>query len=92
MSPLSSGARVCIGLSVPGIIFLIVIGILFDKQGFYTSVDVDDPSAAASDCYFAGEDRIHPTTVPVAGYLISHVEASYHDATGPKELKKAGKK
>ncbi|CAM9665459.1 unnamed protein product [Pylaiella littoralis] len=46
-------ARVCIGLSVPGIIFLIVIGILFDKQGFYTSVDVDDPSAAASDCYFA---------------------------------------
>ncbi|CAN0270888.1 unnamed protein product [Ectocarpus sp. 12 AP-2014] len=46
-------ARVCIGLSVPGIIFLIIIGIMFDKQGFYTSVDVDDPTAAASECYFA---------------------------------------
>ncbi|CAM9140422.1 unnamed protein product, partial [Hapterophycus canaliculatus] len=46
-------ARVCIGLSVPGIIFLIIIGIMFDKQGFYTSVDIEDPSAAASECYFA---------------------------------------
>ncbi|CAM9117732.1 unnamed protein product [Ectocarpus sp. 6 AP-2014] len=46
-------ARVCIGLSIPGIIFLIIIGIMFDKQGFYTSVEVDDPTAAASECYFA---------------------------------------
>ncbi|CAM9339332.1 unnamed protein product [Ectocarpus sp. 4 AP-2014] len=46
-------ARVCIGLSIPGIIFLIIIGVMFDKQGFYTSVDVDDPTAAASECYFA---------------------------------------
>lgn len=61
VSCLLSGARVCIGLSIPGIIFLIVIGVLFDKQGFYTSVDIEDPSAAASDCYFAGEDHIYPT-------------------------------
>lgn len=46
-------ARVCIGLSVPGIIFLIIIGVMFDKQGFYTSVEIEDSSAAASECYFA---------------------------------------
>ena len=44
----------CIGLSVPGIIFLVIIGVMFDKQGFYTAVEIEDPSAAASECYFAG--------------------------------------
>lgn len=52
-----AGSRLCIGLSIPGVIFLVIIGFMFDKQGMYTSVEVEDPDAAASECYFAGEAR-----------------------------------
>eukprot|EP00752_Nemacystus_decipiens_P008855 g7902.t1 len=60
-------ARVCIGLSVPGIIFLVIIGVMFDKQGFYTSVDIDDPSSAASECYFAALLYVVAIGVSVGG-------------------------
>ncbi|CAM9580230.1 unnamed protein product, partial [Laminaria digitata] len=46
-------SRVCIGLSIPGVIFLTIIGFLFDKQPLYTAVEVDDPDATATECYFA---------------------------------------
>lgn len=50
-----SGSRLCIGLSIPGVIFLSIVGFLFDKQPLFTSLDVDDPDAAASECYLAGK-------------------------------------
>lgn len=56
VAPYFPGARVCIGLSIPGIIFLVIIGVMFDKQGFYTAVEIEDPSAAATECYFAGDE------------------------------------
>lgn len=50
-----AGSTCCLGLSIPGIVFLTIVGILFDRQPLYTSTEVEDAAAAASDCYFAGE-------------------------------------
>ncbi|CAM9484836.1 unnamed protein product [Discosporangium mesarthrocarpum] len=51
MGGIDSCSRCCIGLSIPGVVFLTIIGYLFDKQPLYTAFEVEDASAASSNCY-----------------------------------------
>ena len=47
-------AQLCAGLSVVGILFLTIVGILFSTQPFYTSPELqEDSAAAATQCYIA---------------------------------------
>lgn len=53
-------------------IFLLIVGFLFDSQPLYTSVDVDDPDAAATECYFAGDPS------PVTHHYDRSTDQSFH--------------